>query len=175
MRRDVSTYTFALSGCWFFTIESLSCSLIHSFFSFSFFLSLWCYMSLQPTASPFSGFTLLVHRHLIALLAWQDSSNRERKTHIGAPGGIQTHDPSVCVVEDSACLRYCGHCDQLFEFWVLGIITYFNYNFLLNICSIMLKCLLGPSKEFAVLSKALLRNSRSVILNDKSTTFTALT
>lgn len=73
-------------------------------------------MSVQPTASPFSGYTLLVHRHLIALLAWQDNTNRERKTHIGAPLGIQTHDPNVCVVEDSACLRYCGHCDQLFEF-----------------------------------------------------------
>jgi len=71
-------------------------------------------MSLQPTASPFSGFALLVHRHLMALL-WQDNTNRE-KTHIDAPRGIQTHDPNVCMVEDCACLRYCGHHGQLFKF-----------------------------------------------------------
>jgi len=38
----------------------------------------------------------------------------------------------------------------------------------------MLKCLLVTSKEFVVLSKALLRNSLSVILNDNNT-FTVLT
>jgi hypothetical protein len=73
-------------------------------------------MSVQPTASPFSGFTLLVHRHLIALLVWQDNTNKEGKMHIGAPRRIQAHDPNVCMVEDSACLRYCVHCDQLYEF-----------------------------------------------------------
>jgi len=79
-------------------------------------------MSVQPTASPFSGFTVLVHRHLIALLAWQDNTNREGKNAHWCPrGGIQTHDPNVYIIEDNAHLRYFGHCDQLLEFLVLVI------------------------------------------------------
>lgn len=95
-----------------FTIESLSC---FSFFV-SFFLSFWCYMSVQPMASPFSGFTHIVCRHLMTPLGWQEDTNRKRITNIGTPRGIRTHDLHVCMVEGSIYHRFCGHCGHLFEF-----------------------------------------------------------
>ena len=183
MRGDVSTYTFTLSCCWVLPLKvyPVFLSFFVSFFlSFllSFFLSFFLYgatCQCSPWPHHFQDLHI-VCRHLMALLGWQEDTNRKRVTNIGTPRRIQTHDPHVCMVEGSIYHRFCGHCGQLFEFWALVIISSFNYNFFLNTCSILLKCLLVPIKgEFAVLSKALLRNSLSVILNDDNTIFTALT
>ena len=93
MRRDVSTYTYALSGCWFLPLKVYPIiSFFHSFFlPFSFYFFLYgatCQCSPQPHhfQDLHNLFIDLVHRHLIALLAWQDNTNREGNVHIGAPG-----------------------------------------------------------------------------------------
>jgi hypothetical protein len=63
-----------------------------SFFLFL-FLSLSCYMSVQPTASPFSGFTLLVHRHLIAFLAGKTIQIEKEKHTLVPQGGFRLMIP----------------------------------------------------------------------------------
>jgi hypothetical protein len=50
-------------------------------------------MSVQPTASPFSGFTLLVHRHLIAFLAGKTIQIEKEKHTLVPQGGFRLMIP----------------------------------------------------------------------------------
>jgi hypothetical protein len=56
-------------------------------------------------------------RHLVGLLGQGISPtqslyvHRKMWTHIHAPRGIRTHDPSVGAVEDSTCIRLHSHWD----------------------------------------------------------------
>jgi hypothetical protein len=62
--------------------------------------------------------------HLIGLLVWEISpsqglylprtaQHRKMRTHIHGSSGIQTHDPSVRVVDVSTCLRPRGYWERL--------------------------------------------------------------
>jgi len=66
---------------------------------------------------------MYLFRQLVGLLGWGISWTQglylhcttqhwKTWTHIHASSGIQAHDPSVQVAEDSMCLRPCGHWDQ---------------------------------------------------------------
>jgi hypothetical protein len=47
-------------------------------------------------------------------LPTQDNTTKKNaETHIHAPIGIRTHNPSVPTAEDSTCLRRRGHWDRL--------------------------------------------------------------
>jgi hypothetical protein len=62
--------------------------------------------------------------HLVGFLGWgisptqgvylhRTTQHRKTRTHIHAPSGIRTRDPSVRAVEVSTCLRPPGHWDRL--------------------------------------------------------------